>query len=100
LANGAIDRSLDLGTGTDTHKSARYSTNASKYQNTCLAALFVNRKNLLGTLGIGAFFLGPIVLQPTGYSITQKAHWVVIENRVFTQETVKSLEKRSELSGM
>jgi len=38
------------------------------------------------TLGICLFFLAPVVLQPTGHSYTQAAHWQAVERSVFSMD--------------
>ncbi len=47
----------------------------------------------VATVGILGFFLVPVVLQPTGYSYTDAAHWKAVAASVLTQESMADLEK-------
>jgi hypothetical protein len=42
------------------------------------------------TLGILAFFLAPVVLQPTGHSLRDPAHWSAVADSVFTKESIEA----------
>ena len=56
----------------------------------------------LFTLGILAFFVLPVVFQPTRHELTSKDHWAAVGQSVFTQEpidAVKSEAGKSETGG-
>ncbi|MGH8263665.1 MAG: DUF6159 family protein [Steroidobacteraceae bacterium] len=42
------------------------------------------------TLGILGFFLAPVVLQPTGHSLRDPAHWSAVADSVFTKESIEA----------
>jgi hypothetical protein len=44
------------------------------------------------TLGILLFFLAPVVFQPTGYRITEEAHWEAVANSVVTRDSLERIE--------
>ncbi len=50
-------------------------------------------------LGILAFFIAPVLIQPTGHGYGTKEHWTAVAESVFTKESLATAEPRSASPG-
>ena len=67
-----------------------------------LAVIQKNKSLLLFPIVIGFFtctaallFTAPVLLQPTGYSLNQAAHWKAVGASVYSEKTLESLSDKS-----
>lgn len=51
------------------------------------------------TTGILAFFLVPIVIQPTGHYLNEPAHWKAVLHSVFTEDSIERMKKTTPNQG-